>query len=74
MADLPRTGKIGERADRSAEGSALKSIGDWLRTLVTGRNGEGSVREVIEELIEDVDDDSTQIGADQGALPAGAAT
>lgn len=26
------------------------------------------MREVIEELIEDVDDDSTQIGADQGAL------
>ena len=35
---------------------------------MAGRNGEGSVREVIEELIEDVDDDPAQIGADQGAL------
>jgi CBS domain containing-hemolysin-like protein len=68
MADLPRTGKIGERGDRSDGGSAKKSLGGWLRALVPSRNGEGTVREVIEELIEDVDDDSTQIGADQGAL------
>lgn len=68
MADLPRTGKIGERGDRSDGGSVKKSLGGWLRALVPGRNGEGTVREVIEELIEDVDDDSTQIGADQGAL------
>jgi CBS domain containing-hemolysin-like protein len=68
MADLPRNGRMGERTERAAEGSALKSIGGWLRTLVSGRNGEGSVREVIEELIEDVDDESTQLGADQGAL------
>ncbi|NNE85664.1 MAG: HlyC/CorC family transporter [Alphaproteobacteria bacterium] len=68
MADLPRTGKIGERGDRSDSGSAKRSFGGWLRALVPGRNGEGTVREVIEELIEDVDDDSTQIGADQGAL------
>jgi CBS domain containing-hemolysin-like protein len=68
MADLPRTGKIGERSDRSDGGSAKKSLGGWLWALVPSRNGEGTVREVIEELIEDVDDDSTQIGADQGAL------
>ena len=68
MADLPRTGKMGERSEISDSGSALKSISGWLRALVSGRNGEGTVREVIEELIEDVDDDSTQIGADQGAL------
>ena len=68
MADLPQTGKIGERGDKSGGGSVFKSVGDWLRALFPGRNGEGTVREVIEELIEDVDDDSTQIGADQGAL------
>jgi CBS domain containing-hemolysin-like protein len=70
MADLPRTGKIGERSQRPDGGSARKSLAGWLRGLVPGRNGEGTVREVIEELIEDVDDDddSTQIGADQGAL------
>ncbi|MDH3737794.1 MAG: hemolysin family protein [Alphaproteobacteria bacterium] len=69
MADLPRTDKVDERREKSANGSAKKSIGGWLRALVPGRNGEGSVREVIEELIEDVDDDdSTPIGSDQGAL------
>jgi CBS domain containing-hemolysin-like protein len=68
MADLPRTGKPGERSERPDNGSALKSIGGWLRALVAGRIGEGTVREVIEELIEEVDDDSTQIGAEQGAL------
>ncbi len=69
MADLPRNGRLGDRADRPDSGSALKSIGSWLRTLLPGRNGEGTVREVIEELIEEAEeDDSTQIGADQGAL------
>jgi CBS domain containing-hemolysin-like protein len=68
MADLPRTGKMDERSGKSEGGSALKLIGDWIRSLVSGRNGEGTVREHIEELIEDGDDDSTQIGADQGAL------
>jgi CBS domain containing-hemolysin-like protein len=68
MADLPRTDKMDERSGKSEGGSALKSISDWIRSLVSGRNGEGTVREHIEELIEDVDDDSTQIGADQGAL------
>lgn len=68
MADLPQTGKMDERNGKSESGSALKSIGDWIRSLVSGRNGEGTVREHIEELIEEVDDDSTQIGADQGAL------
>lgn len=68
MADLPRTDKLSDRSERPGDGSALKSIGSWLRALVAGRNGEGTVREVIEELIEDVDDDSTQIGAEQGAL------
>jgi CBS domain containing-hemolysin-like protein len=59
---------MGERGEKPNDDSALKSLGSWLRALVPGRNGEGTVREVIEELIEDVDDDSTQIGADQGAL------
>ena len=68
MADLPRTGKMGESSEKTDTGSVLKSLGGWLRALVHGRNGEGTVREVIEELIEEVDDDSTQIGADQGAL------
>jgi len=68
MADLPNTGKMGERGERPGAGSVLRSIGGWLRALITGRSGEGTVREVIEELIEDVDDDATQIGADQGAL------
>ena len=68
MTDLPRNGKLDERSEKPADSSAIKSFGSWLRALVLGRNGEGSVREVIEELIEDVDDDSTQIGADQGAL------
>ncbi len=69
MADLPRNGKLSERSDGSANGSALKSLGNWFRALVPGRSDEGTVREVIEELIEDVeDDDSTEIGADEGAL------
>ena len=68
MADLPHTGKMGERSEKPGEGSALKSISGWLKALILGRNGEGSVREVIEELIEEVDDDAAQIGADQGAL------
>lgn len=59
---------MGGRSGKSRRGSALKSIGGWLWALIPGRNGEGSVREVIEELIEEVDDDATQIGADQGAL------
>jgi CBS domain containing-hemolysin-like protein len=59
---------MAERAEISNGSSVVKSIAGWLRALVFGRNGEGTVREVIEELIEDVDDDSTQIGADQGAL------
>jgi len=59
---------MGGRSGKPGSGSALKSIGGWLRALISGRNGEGSVREVIEELIEEVDDDATQIGADQGAL------
>ena len=68
MADLPRTGKTSERNGRPAGGSLLRAIGDWIRALGFRRNGEGTVREVIEELIEDDDDDLTQIGADQGAL------
>ncbi len=68
MADLPRNGKLSDRSEMPGDGSASKSIGGWLLALISGRNGEGSVREVIEELIEEVDDDATQIGADQGAL------
>jgi len=68
MADLPHTGKMGGRSDKRGGGSALKSLGGWLRSLISGRNGEGSVLEVIEELIEEVDDDAMEIGADQGAL------
>ncbi|NKB49215.1 MAG: CBS domain-containing protein [Alphaproteobacteria bacterium] len=60
---------MSERGDKSEGGGTKKSIGGWLRSLVPNRNGEGTVREVIEELIEDVDDeDSTQIGTDEGAL------
>jgi CBS domain containing-hemolysin-like protein len=68
MADLPRNGKLSGRGEMPGDGPATKSIGGWLLALFSGRNGEGSVREVIEELIEEVDDDATQIGADQGAL------
>ncbi len=59
---------MGGRSDKRGDGSALKSLGGWLRSLISGRNGEGSVLEVIEELIEEVDDDAMEIGADQGAL------
>lgn len=68
MADLPRNGKLSNRGEMPGDGPATKSIGGWLLALFSGRNGEGSVREVIEELIEEVDDDAMQIGADQGAL------
>lgn len=68
MADLPRNGKLSDRGEMPGDDPATKSIGGWLLALFSGRNGEGSVREVIEELIEEVDDDATQIGADQGAL------
>ena len=68
MADVPRTGKITDSSGQPDDPSPLRSIGGWLRTLVSGRNGENSVREVIEELIEDVEDNATEIGADEGAL------
>ncbi len=68
MVDPPHTGKIGERSEKPSDSSTLKSMGGWLRALISGRNGEGSMREVIEELIEEVDDDAMEIGADQGAL------
>lgn len=68
MEDLPRNGKLSDRGEMPDDGPATKSLGGWLLALFSGRNGEGSVREVIEELIEEVDDDATQIGADQGAL------
>lgn len=68
MADLPRTGKVGERSGKHRDESMLKAIGGWLRLRILHQGGEGSVREVIEELIEDVDDDSEEIGSDEGAL------
>jgi len=68
MSDLPRTDKIAGPGERTSDGSPLKSLGAWLRSLLAGRNGEGTVREVIEELIEDVDEGAEPIGADEGAL------
>jgi len=68
MSDLPRTDKIAGPGERTNDGSPLKSLGAWLRSLLAGRNGEGTVREVIEELIEDVDEGAEPIGADEGAL------
>lgn len=68
MSDLPRTDKFADPGEHTTDGSPLKSFGGWLRSLLSGRNGEGTVREVIEELIEDVDENAEQIGADEGAL------
>lgn len=68
MADLPRTDRLGE-SNKSEDESLFRGVAGWIRALVPGRGEEGTVREVIEELIEDVDDDDArQIGSDESAL------
>tara|TARA_A100001037_G_scaffold266785_1_gene259206 strand:+ start:1073 stop:2008 length:936 start_codon:yes stop_codon:yes gene_type:complete len=54
----------------AGDGGWLTGFGGWLRRLVSGRNGENSVRETIEELIEDSGDEATPINPDEGALIA----
>ena len=62
MADLPRNGKLSDRGEMPGDGPATKSLGGWLLALFFGRNGGGAGRGGIEKLIEEVDDDATQIG------------
>jgi len=66
MTDLPRSDKPVTATDTGARGS----LGQWLRGLLGARNGENSVRETIEELIEDTGDTATPINPDEGALIA----
>jgi len=68
MADLPRAEKPDEVTDKLINIPLLGFIFKRLRLMSNGRNDEATVREHIEELIEEVDDDSKQIGADQGEL------
>ena len=52
----------------SREGSPLQVVADWLRTLIGNQHAEDSVRDAIEELIEEHEEAGTAIDPDQGAL------
>jgi|TARA_Y100000590_G_scaffold279244_1_gene313528 magnesium and cobalt transporter len=56
--------------DKGKEAEALphRILATFLRLLGARRNEESTVREHIEELIEDVDGSTTQIGEDEGKL------
>jgi magnesium and cobalt transporter len=52
------------------DGSPLQGLRSWLRGLTRGRNGEGSLRDAIEELIEESEGepDGTPLGRDESSL------
>jgi CBS domain containing-hemolysin-like protein len=50
------------------DASPLQAVGDWLRTLIGSQPAEDSVREAIEEMIEEHEEAGTAIDPDQGAL------
>jgi CBS domain containing-hemolysin-like protein len=52
------------------DGSPLQGLRSWLRSLTRGRNGEGSLRDAIEELIEESEGepDGTPLGRDESSL------
>jgi CBS domain containing-hemolysin-like protein len=52
----------------SRDSSPLQVVADWLRTLLGTHQAEDSVREAIEELIEEHEEAGTAIDPDQGAL------
>ena len=52
------------------DGSPLQGLRSWLRGLTRGRNGEGSLRDAIEELIEESEGepDGAPLGRDESSL------
>ena len=49
------------RADGTVDDtSALQGLKNWLRGLLRGRNGESSLRDAIEELIEESEGESDE--------------
>ena len=59
------------RADGTADdSSALQGLKNWLRGLLRGRNGESSLRDAIEELIEESEGESDEspINRDESSL------
>jgi hypothetical protein len=63
----------GARPARDGEGedfAPLQGLRNWLRGLRRGRNGEASLRDAIEELIEEseAEPDAAPIGRDEGSL------
>jgi CBS domain containing-hemolysin-like protein len=54
----------------SDDGSPLQGLRSWLRGLTRGRNGEGSLRDAIEELIEESEGeaDGAPLGRDESSL------
>jgi magnesium and cobalt transporter len=63
----------GTRPARDGEGedfAPLQGLRNWLRGLRRGRNGEGSLRDAIEELIEEseAEPDAAPIGRDESSL------
>jgi CBS domain containing-hemolysin-like protein len=50
------------------DSSTLQVVADWLRTLLGSQPAEDSVRDAIEELIEEHEEAGTAIDPDQGAL------
>ncbi|HCP01129.1 MAG: magnesium/cobalt efflux protein [Alphaproteobacteria bacterium] len=68
MTDPPPNDKTVLTPDAGASGAA--TLGQWLRGLIGGRNGESSVRDTIGELIEEAGDEAAPINPDEGALIA----
>lgn len=51
-----------------SESSPIQIVANWLRTLIGNQPAEDSVRDAIEELIEEHEEAGTTIDPDQGAL------
>jgi len=58
------------RSAREPDGAPLQGLRNWLRSLRRGRNGEASLRDAIEELIEESENepDAALIGRDESSL------
>ncbi|MEK9660681.1 MAG: hemolysin family protein [Alphaproteobacteria bacterium] len=73
MSEVERTGEIATSPETTGESDSrdrapLQIVTDWLRTLLGQHQAEDSVREAIEELIEEHEEAGTAIDPDQGAL------
>ena len=66
--DEPAKQPVPTEESGGRDASTLQAVGDWLRTLIGSQPAEDSVREAIEELIEEHEEAGTAIDPDQGAL------